>query len=371
MLQQTGQAIEVAVPFIASKVGKTGLTVTVDVYRGTTSLLTAQSATEVGGGIYNYTLASGNTGTAGTYYFVFKTADTTVDRQHIHVAYVVGLAWVSRIDATISGIAAAVWGNVTRTLTNIGSVTVGGMLTLVLDQIASTVWGTPDRVITGGTINTNNDKTGYGLAVSPPTAAAIRAEMDVNSTKLDAAVSSRLAASAYTAPPQVGAIADAVWDEASGDHVAAGSTGARLTAAGATGDPLENPVPGAYLPGTAGAQIARIGSAEVGVSSPVSVTGKVTLYRGKDYAIADGTALTFSSASVLALAIVTLDVSGSSFAGVVSGSAGAWVIRVGLTAAQTTAMAVGVYAYELVATLASGRKAPPLAVGTLQVFAEI
>jgi hypothetical protein len=44
------------------------------------------------------------------------------------------------------------------------------------------------------TVGTNNDKTGYSLAVTPPTAVQIRTEMDLNSTKLanlDATVSSR------------------------------------------------------------------------------------------------------------------------------------------------------------------------------------
>jgi hypothetical protein len=44
--------------------------------------------------------------------------------------------------------------------------------------------------ITSGKVDVN-DKTGFSLAVAPPTAAAIRAEIDSNSTKLDVAVSTR------------------------------------------------------------------------------------------------------------------------------------------------------------------------------------
>jgi hypothetical protein len=53
--------------------------------------------------------------------------------------------------------------------------------------------------------------------------------------------------------PTAGAeIADAVWDEAISGHLAAGSTGAALNAAGSAGDPWTTPLPGAYGAGTAG-----------------------------------------------------------------------------------------------------------------------
>lgn len=64
---------------------------------------------------------------------------------------------------------------------------------------------------------------------TPPTAAAIRTEMDSNSTKLanlDATVSSRLAAASYTAPPSSGAIATAVWGNATRTLTEGGSGGA-------------------------------------------------------------------------------------------------------------------------------------------------
>src|SRR5574343_814342 len=74
--------------FIASKAGKTGLTVTVDVDRYTladgsrTALVTAGSATEGRRGLYHYRLASAD---LATYQYVatFITADATVDQQEI------------------------------------------------------------------------------------------------------------------------------------------------------------------------------------------------------------------------------------------------------------------------------------------------
>jgi hypothetical protein len=47
-------------------------------------------------------------------------------------------------------------------------------------------------------------------------------------------------------------IADAVWDEATAGHVAAGSTGKAIVDIAAAGDPWETAVPGAYAAGTAG-----------------------------------------------------------------------------------------------------------------------
>jgi hypothetical protein len=108
---------KLAAQFIASKVGATGLTVTVDIYRlGTVGAVASdQSATELGGGVYVYTHTDA---TAGDYFGNFKTADTTVDAQQIG-------SWaaleVPRIDAAISSrsshSAADVWTSTTRTLT--------------------------------------------------------------------------------------------------------------------------------------------------------------------------------------------------------------------------------------------------------------
>src|SRR5688572_21434485 len=79
--------------FTAAQQGKAGLTVTVDVYRGTTAVVTAAAATEVGGGLYRFTLAGSNTATAECYAAIFKTADTTVDARDVPSLWVVGAAW--------------------------------------------------------------------------------------------------------------------------------------------------------------------------------------------------------------------------------------------------------------------------------------
>ena len=225
------------------------------------------------------------------------------------------LDFLTAAPPVLADIVAGVWSHGTRSLTTFGS--------LVAD-----IWSNVTRTITGGT-----------LTVSPPT---------------------------------VGAIADAVWDEETSGHVTAGTTGAALAAAGASGDPLASIVPGGYGVGTAGYQLARIGSAGATVISPVAASGAVTLYQNATYSTARGTALVWSLTSALVLTggSVTLDVAGSSYAGAITGSAGAWVVTVQLTAAQTAAMALGVKRYDLSATV-SGDALPPLAAGSLTVLKNV
>jgi hypothetical protein len=107
--------------FTESKVGATGLTVTVDVKRITratgasTQIVTGGSATELWRGVYSY-LLSGADLVQYDYVFAFSTADTDVDQQEVvslwtsySAAYATELA---RIDAAItSRLAPTVAGN--------------------------------------------------------------------------------------------------------------------------------------------------------------------------------------------------------------------------------------------------------------------
>lgn len=203
MLQQIGQAISFDCFYQATDgQGVTGLTVTVDVWRGATQVVTDGAVVEVGGGFYTYALASGSVTNANNYRARFKTSSSSVAQKHQPALWIVGAVWVERVDAAVSS----------------------------------------------------------RNAVTPPTVAAIRAEMDANSTKLDVATSTRMATFAYTpptTPPTVGAIADGVWDELLAGHVIAGSTGVYLS---------------------------RIGTSTVTVTGHVSVDGEaINLYAGTDY----------------------------------------------------------------------------------------
>jgi len=55
-----------------------------------------------------------------------------------------------------------------------------------------------------------------------------------------------------TTPPTVGQVADATWDELLAGHLGVGSTGEKLNAASAAGDPWSTALPGAYPAGDAG-----------------------------------------------------------------------------------------------------------------------
>jgi hypothetical protein len=92
MITQQGNALTFYAFYTESKLGKTGLTVTLDLYEATTAspIVTAGSATELAGGLYYYTLASGSVDANGAYIAVFKTATDTVDQQHIPALWSVG-----------------------------------------------------------------------------------------------------------------------------------------------------------------------------------------------------------------------------------------------------------------------------------------
>jgi len=170
-------------------------------------------------------------------------------------------------------------------------------------------------------------------------------------------------------PPTAGAIADAVWDEATSGHVAAGTTGAALAAAGASGDPLSSSVPGSYGVGTAGYQLGRIGSAAAAVASPVTVGGNVTLFAGSTYGSTTQTVVV-TSATPMTLTgtpkfeIPDLDVV---LDGVLTGSAGAWVLTFSFTGAQTATLQLGTRRYRVRVALTGGNLTPALIEGTVIV----
>jgi hypothetical protein len=176
MLEQVSTSVKFLAFFTASKTGKTGLTVTVDIYNPSgTQIVTAGSATAIGGGLYSYVLSTNNSA-EGEYAAIFKTTDATVDAQHIPSLWVLGRAGVENLDATTSS------------------------------RLASSGYTAPANsdisAIKSKTDNLPSDPADQSLvesaisALSIPTVVQIRTEMDSNSSKLsnlDATVSSRLA----------------------------------------------------------------------------------------------------------------------------------------------------------------------------------
>jgi hypothetical protein len=94
-------------------------------------------------------------------------------------------------------------------------------------------------------------------------------------------------------------IADAVWDEAISGHLAAGSTGAALNAAGGSGDPWSTVLPGSYVAGQAGYLLDQIGdktnlisAGNVTFAGMVNARGEIDgdIVIGSDYLAANGRA---------------------------------------------------------------------------------
>lgn len=96
-----------------------------------------------------------------------------------------------------------------------------------------------------------------GAYIASATVPATAAGVFWNSTVSGAQASEDLREALVTAPT-ASAIADAVWDEPISGHGTTGTTGAQLTAAGASGDPWATVIPAAYADGTAGAAIGRL-----------------------------------------------------------------------------------------------------------------
>lgn len=98
---------------------------------------------------------------------------------------------------TAAAISTAVWGETVRSLTTFGSLTA---------DTATAVWGASVRSLTTfGSLVADVATAVWGavtrtLTTTIPTAVQIRQEIDTNSTKLDAAISTRLASAGYTAP---------------------------------------------------------------------------------------------------------------------------------------------------------------------------
>lgn len=159
-------------------------------------------------------------------------------------------------------------------------------------NITGNLSGSVGSVTSSVTVGTNSDKTGYTLS-SPGVQAVWDALTSALTTigsigklladNVNTSISSRsnhnaadvwaVAARVLTAntnlnDPSAAAIADAVWDEVLSGHLAGGSTGAALNAAGSAGDPWTTTLPGTYTGTQAGKVLSDIliDTAEIGVA---------------------------------------------------------------------------------------------------------
>lgn len=117
MLARRDQALYFEAYYVESKVGKTGLTVTVDIWKkvpgsAASEIVTGASATEVGDGLYGYELAAAsNDANRATYTAVFKTATTSVDRQELAARFDVDHTFLASVEAGTATFVSAVEGS--------------------------------------------------------------------------------------------------------------------------------------------------------------------------------------------------------------------------------------------------------------------
>jgi hypothetical protein len=116
VIDQTGKPLVFDAFFTSAKIGKVGLSVTVDVYNPAgAQVVTAATAAEIGDGIYSYTMSGTLNVAAGNYRAVFKTADGTVDFQHVPSLWTAGQGWVQQLRHVTAGVAGKVSGAGTGT----------------------------------------------------------------------------------------------------------------------------------------------------------------------------------------------------------------------------------------------------------------
>jgi len=184
MLEQVSTSVKFLAFYTASKQGKTGLTVTVDIYNPSgTQIVTAGSATALGGGLYAYTLSTDNS-TEGEYAAIFKTDDSTVDAQHIPSLWVLGRAGVENLDAATS----------TRLASASYTAPANSDIVAIKSKTDALPSDPADQSLLEAAI------AGVTAPSASTVAAAVRSELSTELARVDQAISTRLAGSSYTAP---------------------------------------------------------------------------------------------------------------------------------------------------------------------------
>jgi len=200
MIEQVSTSVKFLAFFTASKQGKTGLTVTVDIYNPSgTQIVTGGSATAIGGGLYSYVLSTNNSA-EGEYAAIFKTSDTTVDSQHIPSLWVLGRAGVENLDAATS----------TRLPSSSYTAPANSDISAIKSKTDNLPSDPADQSLVEAAI------AGVTAPSAATVASAVRTELSVELGRVDVATSSRLAGASYTAPtaaPTAAANASAVRTE--------------------------------------------------------------------------------------------------------------------------------------------------------------
>lgn len=137
-------------------------------------------------------------------------------------------------------------------------------------------------------------------------------------------------------------------------------------------------VPGAFGTGSAGAILGLINGAAISAtfSGPVAAGGSVSVIRGDDYHLTDGRELEWTITDPIDLTGATVTIysnqAGTLFTKaltVTTATGPTKIMYLNLTAAETTAMALGTHGFDLRATLASARVGTLLYSGKISVVA--
>lgn len=226
MIEQVSQNVTFLAFFTASKLGKPGLTVTVDIRKinktgtiSSTAVADNSPATAVIGGLYMFVLQGVNTADIGDYVAIFKTADTTVDQQHIPSLWTVGRL-IAPLDA--NGTRAAVGLASANLDTQVSNLVSDSELAAALAPVMKTASYTAP-------LDANSTRSALGLA-----AANLDTQLSAINTKIPANIATAGAAmtlandaisAATVSAGGANKIADRVWEDLRAEHTTPGTFG--------------------------------------------------------------------------------------------------------------------------------------------------
>lgn len=294
MSEQIGSSLTFLAFFVnfATLEGEEDLTITVDVRRGATSLVTDVAATELGGGLYEYTLDAGAVDAEGLYSAIFKTTSVNVAQKHLPTVWPVGKGGVENLDAAISSRLAASSAQAVAqaALTAQGYTTTRAGYIDALNGIVANIWSYGTRTLTG-----------FGTLVTDIWAAATRTLTSYGTL-----------------------IAD-FWD---------------------------TEVPGTFLAGSAGYKIGKIGTANAIVIAPAVAADELRIIAGDDYHAADGREITWTLDGVPDLTSATVTFTGAGITKATTTTAD--TVTMELDDTDTADIEPDVYEFELAAELVGG-----------------
>jgi hypothetical protein len=285
----------------------------------------------------------------------------------------VGGTITADLDGSVLGNVSGSVGSVTVIATN--AITAASLNADAATEIATAVWASGTRTITGGTVGTIT-----GLTIANVENASTRfltmIELDTDVYRY---TTNALEQGAAGSAPTVAQIVAGVWDEPTTGNTTSGTFGAAVVAAGSAGDPWSTAQPGAYAAGTFGYLVSTtytnlLTGLSITVSSPITADGgTITVRRGDDYLLAIGTQipLVFTGLpySLVGATMVLKRPNTDTWACVITGATTAYIERTNVQTTELIPNQAG-ETVEFNATLSGGQKVTP-ATATLVIQTEV